>query len=158
MHVLCHKDISPYLCKVTYLEMQHNDNYTISKFKAAAACKCPRCRTGKIFGAGTFSLKQRMNKNCPHCGFKFEIEPGFFYVAMFVSYALSVAQFIAVCIATYVLSGGSESPWVYLAACTITTIVLSGFNFRYSRVIQLYWLTPSIGFNKKYYGEAYKRS
>src|SRR5690606_36799264 len=77
---------------------------------------------------------------------------------MFVSYALSVAQFIVVCIVTYVLSGDSESTWVYLAACTITTIVLSGLKFRYSRVIQLYWLTPSIGFNQKYYGETYKRS
>src|SRR5690606_22628139 len=147
---LCYKDISPYLCKVTCLEMQHNNNYTISKFKAATACKCPRCRTGKIFGAGTFSLKQRMNKNCPHCGFKFEIEPGFFYVAMFVSYAVSVAQLIAVCIATYVLSGGSQSPCVYLAAWTCPTIVFSGFKYRYSRVIQLYWETPSISFIWKY--------
>src|SRR5690606_4555300 len=81
-----------------------------------------------------------------------------FYAATIVRYALSVALFIQFCIAIYVLSGGSESPWVYLAACTITTIVLSGFNFRYSRVIQLYWLTPSIGFTEKNYAETYRRS
>ncbi|RZF59985.1 DUF983 domain-containing protein [Sphingobacterium corticibacterium] len=138
--------------------MQHNNTYTISSFKAARECKCPRCRTGQMFGGGMFSLKQKMNKNCPHCGFKFEIEPGFFYVSMFVSYALSVAQFVAVCIAAYVLSGGSESPWLYLTVCTVTAILLSGFNFRYSRVIQLYWLTPSLSFNEKYYGDAYKKS
>lgn len=137
--------------------MENNITYTISPLKAARECKCPRCRTGKMFGAGTFSLRQKMNKNCPHCGFKFEIEPGFFYVAMFVSYALSVAQFIAVCIATYVLSGGSESPWVYLTACMLTAVMLAGFNFRYSRVIQLYWLTPNLNFNEKYYGDAYKK-
>ena len=98
-----------------------------------------------------------MNKHCPHCGFKFEMEPGFFYVAMFVSYAFSVAQFVAVCIAAYVLSGGSESPWLYLIACTLTAVLLSGFNFRYSRVIQLYWLAPNLSFNENYYGDRYKK-
>lgn len=138
--------------------MEHNNTYTISSFKAARECKCPRCRTGQMFGGGMFSLKQKMNKNCPHCGFKFEIEPGFFYVAMFVSYAMNVAEFIAVCLATAVLSGGSESPWLYLTVCTVTAILLSGFNFRYSRVIQLYWLTPSLSFNEKYYGDTYKKA
>ncbi|WP_337993123.1 DUF983 domain-containing protein [Sphingobacterium oryzagri] len=93
-----------------------------------------------------------MHKHCPHCGLKFEMEPGFFYVSMFVSYALNVAQFITVCVATYVLSGQSESPWVYLTACCIVAIAMAGFNFRYSRVIQLYWLTPNLSFNPRYYG------
>ncbi|PRD54045.1 DUF983 domain-containing protein [Sphingobacterium gobiense] len=138
--------------------MENNSTYTISKFKAATHCKCPRCRTGKIFEGGMFRLKgQKMNKNCPHCGLKFEMEPGFFYVAMFVSYALNVAEFVTVCIAVSVLSGGSESPWLYLTACLLTAVILAGVNFRYSRVIQLYWLTPNLHFNEKYYGAAYKK-
>ncbi|MFD1768693.1 DUF983 domain-containing protein [Sphingobacterium suaedae] len=139
--------------------MKNNNKYTISAFQAAKQCKCPRCRTGKMFDGGMFRIKgQKMKKSCPHCGFKFEMEPGFFYVSMFVSYAFSVAQFVAVCIATYVLSGGSESPWVYLIACTLVTIVLSGVNFRYSRVIQLYWLTPNLNFNERYYEDNLKRN
>lgn len=139
--------------------MENSTPYTISKFQAARQCKCPRCRTGQMFEGTAFRIKgQKMNKNCPHCGFKFEIEPGFFYVAMFVSYALNVAQFVTVCVALYVLSGGSESPWLYLIACSLTAVILSGFNFRYARVIQMYWLTPNLQFNPKYYGPAYQRT
>jgi uncharacterized protein (DUF983 family) len=139
-------------------KMDNTSTYTISKFKAARQCLCPRCRTGKMFTGSLLGLKgQKMLKYCPHCGLKFEMEPGFFYVSMFVSYALNVAQFIAVCIATYVLSGHSESPWLYLIACSLTAVVLAGFNFRYSRVIQLYWLTPNLGFKEKYYGDQYKK-
>lgn len=138
--------------------MESKNDYTISKFQAARACKCPRCRTGNMFQGSLLSLKgQKMVKNCPHCGLKFEMEPGFFYVSMFVSYALNVAEFIAVCVATYVLSGRSESPWVYLVACCLVAVLLAGFNFRYSRVIQMYWLTPNLSFNPKYYGDDYKR-
>lgn len=134
------------------------NKYVISDAKAAWECRCPRCKTGEMFIGGAFRLKgQKMLKRCPHCDFKFEMEPGFFYVAMFVSYALSVAQFIAVCIATYVFSGGSESPWVYLASCVFVAFVFSGFNFRYSRVIQMYWLVPNLKFNENYYGENYKK-
>ncbi|MFD2966886.1 DUF983 domain-containing protein [Sphingobacterium bambusae] len=133
--------------------MENTTTYTISKFQAARQCKCPRCRTGAMFAGSLLSLKgQKMAKYCPHCQLKFEMEPGFFYVSMFVSYALNVAQFISVCVATYVLSGQSESPWVYLIACCLLAILLAGFNFRYSRVIQLYWLTPNLSFNPKYYG------
>ncbi|MEY4912742.1 MAG: hypothetical protein RL025_569, partial [Bacteroidota bacterium] len=32
-----------------------------------------------------------MHQDCPHCGFHFEIEPGFFWGAMYISYAFSVA-------------------------------------------------------------------
>lgn len=135
--------------------MESKNQYTISKFQAARQCKCPRCRTGNMFeGRSLLSLQgQKMSKHCPHCGLKFEMEPGFFYVSMFVSYALNVAQFITVCVATYVLSGGSESPWVYLIACFGVAFAMAGFNFRYSRVIQMYWLTPNLSFNPRYYGD-----
>jgi hypothetical protein len=33
----------------------------------------------------------QMHQDCPHCGFHFEIEPGFFWGAMYISYAFSVA-------------------------------------------------------------------
>ena len=36
-----------------------------------------------------------MHQDCPHCGFHFEIEPGFFWGAMYISYAFSVAVSVA---------------------------------------------------------------
>ena len=64
-----------------------------SEFKSALHCKCPKCRTGNMFNGPMYGFGgQKMNKQCPHCNFTFEIEPGYFYVAMFVSYAMNVAE------------------------------------------------------------------
>lgn len=117
----------------------------ISEWKAALHARCPRCRTGAIFIGKTYGLKvQKMNEHCPHCNLKFEREPGYFYVAMFVSYAMNVAELIAACVITYFLTGNLESPWLYLGVALGTAFLLSPFNYRYSRVILLFWLTPGL--------------
>ncbi|MGJ1205428.1 DUF983 domain-containing protein [Sphingobacterium lactis] len=86
---------------------------------------------------------------CPACDLKFEKEPGYFYVAMYVSYAMSVAELIAACVATYVLTGNLESPWLYVIVALAVTLILAPFNNRYSRIILLYWMTPSFKFNEQ---------
>lgn len=121
--------------------------YVNSAFKAALHGKCPECRTGNMFANGPFNLfGQKMNEDCPYCGFHFEVELGYFYVAMFVSYALNVAILVTCGVATYILSG-SENPWLYLAATLLPALLLSPFTFRYSRIILLYWLTPGLHFD-----------
>lgn len=120
--------------------------YVNSAFKAALHGKCPKCRTGNMFSTGPLSLfNQRMNKTCPHCGFQFEVEPGYFYVAMFVSYAINVAILVTCGVATSILTG-SENPWLYLAATLLPALLLSPFTYRYSRVVLLFWLTPGVHF------------
>jgi hypothetical protein len=89
---------------------------------------------------------QKMHKNCPHCGFYFEVELGYFYVAMFVSYALNVALLVTLGVGTYILTH-SENPWLYTPLLLISAFLLSPVNFRYSRVILLYWLTPGVHFD-----------
>ncbi len=123
------------------------DTETLPEFSAALKAKCPRCRKGDMFANTMYGLKsQKMHNNCPHCNLKFEREPGYFYVAMFVSYALSVAETVIVCIALYLLTG-TENPYVYMGVLSFVIIALSPFNFRYSRVILLYWLTPGLRFD-----------
>ncbi|WP_317131100.1 DUF983 domain-containing protein [Sphingobacterium daejeonense] len=90
-----------------------------------------------------------MLERCPACDLKFEKEPGYFYVAMYVSYAMSVAELVAACVATYVLSGNLESPWLYVIVALTVTILLAPFNNRYSRIILLYFMTPSFKFNER---------
>ncbi len=130
------------------------DNLTISEkplseFQAALHAKCPKCRKGNMFANSTYSLRgQKSYTNCPYCNFQFEIEPGYFYVAMFVSYGLNVAQMITLAVGTYMLTG-SESPWLYIAILLGTAFLLSPFNYRYSRVILLYWLTPNLFYDPK---------
>lgn len=101
-----------------------------------------------MFEGPTYGLKlQKMNESCPHCGMKFEREPGYFYVSMFVSYAMNVAEMIAIAVATYVLTGNMEDPLLYLAIMFPAVFLLSPLNYRYSRVILLYWLTPGLRFD-----------
>lgn len=99
--------------------------------------------------------KQRMNDICPHCGFRFEIEPGYFYAAMYVSYGLSMAQLVIVGLLTYEFTK-SESPWVYLAVLLVATAVSAPFNYRYSRLILLHYLTPKVKYDPKYEDELAK--
>ena len=119
-----------------------------SKLSAALQAKCPRCRQGNMFANSMYGFKsQKMNDHCSYCGLKYEREPGYFYVAMFVSYALTTAQMIAIGVLTYWITGEDNSPWIYLITIFTGIILLSPFNFRYSRVILLYWLTPGLDYS-----------
>lgn len=126
----------------------------ISQWNAVVNSKCPRCRIGNAFQGPTYSFKSnKMNEFCPHCHLKFEREPGYFYVAMFVSYGFNVAQTIAVCVAAYVigLRLDYDNLWYFILILTITTILCSPFNYRYSRIALLYWLSPGLGYEPNKY-------
>ena len=59
------------------------------------ACKCPKCGKGKVFKNSIFSTKfAETNYNCTVCEMSYEPEPGFFYGAMYFSYALIVGFII----------------------------------------------------------------
>jgi hypothetical protein len=123
----------------------------ISKFQAIVKCKCPRCRVGDIFTGNMYSFSfkgQVTNEYCPYCNLRFEREPGFFYVSMFISYALNVAEMVSASVAAYVLwlPLTYESLWYYVGILLLTVFILSPFNYRYSRVLLLHWLTPGLGY------------
>lgn len=119
----------------------------ISQWHAVINGKCPRCRVGNMFNGPTYSIRgQKMNDTCPYCDLRFERELGYFYVAMFVSYAMNCAEMIIICTAAYIL--GLElvqaNVWYYVGLILIAAVLFSPFNFRYSRIILLYWLTPGL--------------
>lgn len=119
----------------------------ITKFQAVLHSKCPRCRTGNMFQGAAYGVKkQRMNELCPHCGFKFEIEPGYFYAAMYVSYAFSVAQVVILALLIAYITQ-SESPWLYVGVLFFAIFIFAPFNYRYSRLMLLHYLSPKITFN-----------
>jgi uncharacterized protein (DUF983 family) len=127
------------------LTVMNKDNKECSELSAALHSKCPRCRTGNMFANSMYGFKpQKMNVRCPHCEMRFEKEPGYFYVAMFVSYAFNVAELITMAIATYIITGNLENPYLYMGVLFTGTLILSPFNYRYSRVVLMYWLTPGL--------------
>ncbi len=78
-----------------------------------------------------------MNDHCLHCGATFNPEPGFYYGAMFVSYAFTVAIVVTVGLALYFISDPPDI--VYVIGITLGAILCTPFSFRYSRVLFLYW-------------------
>ena len=79
----------------------------------------------------------RMHETCPHCGLKFEIEPGFFWGAMYFSYAFGVALSVIFGVLAWWLF---EDPaiWVYMVMIFTPLLLLSPLSMRYSRVLMLY--------------------
>jgi len=122
----------------------------LTKLQAFVHAKCPRCRKGDIFLGNAYAFRiQKTNEYCPFCNLRFEREPGFFYVAMFVSYAMSVAEIISIAVAADVLglNLSYENFWYYLLVIFSGVILLSPMNYRYSRVILLYFLIPGLHFD-----------
>lgn len=125
----------------------HSNPYVLTKGQAARKALCPRCRTGKLFVGKAYGKgSQTMHANCPHCNLRYEREPGYFYVSMFVSYAFSVAEIVTACLAVYFLTGIDDSFWLYLGVVLAIVFALAPFNYRYSRVVLMYWLTPGLKF------------
>lgn len=108
-------------------------------------CKCPRCRRGNMFNGNIYSLgSNRINKHCPHCNMFFEIEPGYFYAAMYVSYSLNIMEAGLLWYLTYTLTHNVTSPWLYISVILGGCFLLAPINFIYSRVFLLYWLSPKV--------------
>jgi uncharacterized protein (DUF983 family) len=104
-----------------------------SIFKA----KCPVCHEGDVFESKeVYNLRKfdKMYKNCSHCGHKYEKEQGFWYGAMYVSYALTVAMSVAAFVLTYLIYPPA-TVWVYISIITITVLFLAPVTFRGSRLI-----------------------
>jgi uncharacterized protein (DUF983 family) len=99
--------------------------------------KCPVCHEGRVFThksvfhPGKFD---KMNERCTSCGHKYEIETGFFYGAMYVAYALTVAISVATFILTYLIY--PETPyWVYIINILAVLVLLAPVTFRGGRLI-----------------------
>ncbi len=108
-----------------------------SKFNAILGGRCPRCRKGKMFSNGIYSSKTlEMNETCHHCGFRYEIQPGFFWGASYINYAFVVAIFAVETTALYLL-GAMDTIWLYILS-PATCIILLPVIFRAGRILFLH--------------------
>jgi uncharacterized protein (DUF983 family) len=93
-----------------------------------------------MFQHATMSFKfMQMNKSCPCCGFDFVQEPSFYFGAMYVSYAIQVAVFVAVYLALRITI--DPASWVYMTGMVVGAVVILPLNFRLSRVTWLNFFT-----------------
>jgi len=106
---------------------------------AIIKAKCPRCRKGDVFAypLRNFYRFHLTNKQCPVCDLRFEREPGFFFGAMYISYAFVVGTTAAVSLLLY-FAFGDPGIWVYLLTIGVVLSLSLPLIFRYSRIIYLY--------------------
>ncbi|MHC2992745.1 hypothetical protein OB13_14560 [Pontibacter sp. HJ8] len=107
-----------------------------SKMYSILHTTCPRCHEGKMFPDGTLYTRKfaDMHEKCSCCGQVFEPETGFYYGAMFVSYAFSTAIFIAVWIGLSLVVEDITMPMM-IVALVVAVVALLPINFRLSRSI-----------------------
>jgi len=90
-----------------------------------------------MFQYPAYDLKRfiRMPERCAHCAFRFEIEPGLFWGAMYITYAINMAFFIVGLIAYFIWN----LPVLPLAlGIVLLSAVLAPLSVRYARVLMLY--------------------
>jgi len=111
----------------------------ISLTKAVWQGKCPHCRQGSIFKYPLSRVTRfgEMNEECPNCGTSFMPEPGFYFGALYVSYAFTIALFVGLWLVLYVLFNPPD--WVYITSIIIAAFLFIPVSFRYSRILFLYW-------------------
>jgi uncharacterized protein (DUF983 family) len=111
------------------------------KLKGILQEKCPACRKGKVFLYKPYSRNfAKMNPNCPVCNFRFEVEPGFFWAAMYFSYAFSVGIMLVAAAVLYFFFGNPSSI-AYILTISLILIVFLPLIFRYSRILLLYFFS-----------------
>ena len=89
-----------------------------SKLNSILTGSCPKCQEESMYVVKNpyrLSTLYKMNKTCGHCHTRYEIEPSFFYGAMYVSYAVSIAFGVAFfVIAYYFLQTSAKTAMVIL--------------------------------------------
>lgn len=108
-------------------------------YQALLGGKCPRCREGNLFRYSLLNIPKLNStfSQCEKCSLVYEREPGFFYGAMYISYAFSVGIMLVTSFITFISFDNPPASY-YIIAVTCISIVLYPVNFRYSRVIFLY--------------------
>jgi uncharacterized protein (DUF983 family) len=114
---------------------------------STVANKCPRCHKGSMFATNNpYRLNRAflMHEECSVCRLKYEREPGFFYGALYVSYALMSGIFILWFVADLIWlqwDAVSLSSWV-----VVTMIVFFPLAFRWARLI---WINFFVRYDKE---------
>ena len=113
--------------------------------------KCPKCHEGSFFESQNpykLSSFSKMPENCECCDMKYEPETGFYYGAMFVSYGIGVALFVAI----WGIIGAvwpQASALVIISSILIALVAIFPVSFRLSRLIWINIFTKYEGKKKE---------
>jgi uncharacterized protein (DUF983 family) len=114
--------------------------YSVIKFK------CPRCQEGEFLVSNPYNLKKagEIREYCNVCGLKYSKEPGFYYGAMYVSYALAVALFVTLWTSFNLFFKNIPIGW-QIGIIVVATLVLTPYLYALSKII---WANIFIKYDK----------
>lgn len=115
-----------------------------SKAYSIFGFKCPRCHEGELYDHKILEFKGsfEMPKECAVCQQNYMPAPGFYYGAMFISYAIMgwfCLGFIGFCIFVLDLSINASFAWLIF-----TYALMLVWIFRLSRAI---WINVNVKYN-----------
>lgn len=118
---------------------------TKSALVAVLTHQCPVCRETSLYEnpvVYTFNELGKMHRECPACATNLVPETGFYFGAAYVSWALTVALWVAVLVALKVLDavgwiefGFLTHPVTFLSVGSVATLLVFPYLFRLSRSI-----------------------
>ncbi|MDN3676257.1 DUF983 domain-containing protein [Flavobacterium paronense] len=117
-----------------------------SKLNSILTGTCPRCQEESMYlDKNPYHIQNiyKMQENCSHCGLHYQIEPSFFYGAMYVSYGLTVGIGVAAFIISKVIMGLSLKQAII--AIILALIALMPITARLARNI---YINMFISFDK----------
>jgi len=109
-----------------------------SKLNSILRGCCPKCQNESMYlDKNPLHLGSvlKMPEKCGHCGLRYQIEPSFFFGAMYVSYGLNVAVGIAVFILSCLVFDSSIK--TSFIAITAVLVILFPILLRLSRNIYI---------------------
>ena len=116
-----------------------------NKRTAILTMKCPRCYEGDMYSAPITKGIYKMHKECPVCHQPYELEPGFFWGAMYVGYGLS-AGYMLTSVAIMILGFGWSINLAFLISI-LGGIVIFPLVARLARTI---WIHIYVAYDKNF--------
>ncbi len=119
-----------------------------TKINSILTGSCPKCQEENMYlDTNPYHLGNlfKMHETCSHCKTKYQIEPSFFYGAMYVSYGVGIAFAVAAFIISFVFFGSSLV--TAFIAIVATMIVFFPVIIRLSRNI---WINFFVHYDKNW--------
>ncbi len=112
-------------------------------FSSVIRSKCPRCREGNLFSVSNpYNLKRvlDMPESCPACGQDFQIEPGFYSGAPFMSYPLVLLIGVPLFLFETLFLDLALAPAIGITLAAL--LAVQPVLMRFGRVVWLYLFVP----------------
>ena len=110
---------------------------------------CPRCQSDKFWPKNNPYKNILVNHSgdigsCKNCNLKYEIEPGFWYGAMYVSYGLTVFIAMLTWLIMYIFNKEMD---VFIQISIISFMIITLFPVVYF-LSRLLWINLFVSYNK----------